>query len=67
MRWLGFLISAGVGFVTQGPAFDSPSISPQPADREPEPVGTGLNHEARLLGPSGSVWLPLQETCCVRR
>ncbi len=42
MRWLGVvLISAGVGFVTQGPALTRhPSRHNQP-DPEPEPVGTG--------------------------
>jgi drug/metabolite transporter (DMT)-like permease len=41
MRWLGIgLISAGVGFVTQGPALTRhPSHQGQP-EAEPEPVGT---------------------------
>ncbi len=41
MRWLGVvLISAGVGFVTQGPALTRHPHHNQPAP-EPEAVGTG--------------------------
>jgi drug/metabolite transporter (DMT)-like permease len=42
MRWLGVvLISAGVGFVTQGPALTRHPSRHNQRDREPEPVGTG--------------------------
>ena len=41
MRWLGVvLISAGVGFVTQGPALTRHPSHHQQQDSEPEPVGT---------------------------
>ena len=40
-RWLGIaLISAGVGFVTQGPALTRPPSHQDGAEEEPEPVGT---------------------------
>jgi len=40
-RWLGIgLISAGVGFVTQGPAFTRHPYHQDSADVEPEPVGS---------------------------
>lgn len=40
-RWLGIaLISAGVGFVTQGPALTRHPPHPDARDEEPEPVGT---------------------------
>jgi len=42
MRWLGVvLISAAVGFVTQGPALTRHPSRHNQRDREPEPVGTG--------------------------
>jgi drug/metabolite transporter (DMT)-like permease len=41
MRWLGIgLISAGVGFVTQGPALTRHPSHQDQTDVEPEPVGT---------------------------
>jgi drug/metabolite transporter (DMT)-like permease len=41
MRWLGIaLISAGVGFVTQGPALTRHPPPQEPIDLESEPVGT---------------------------
>ena len=42
-RWLGIcLISAGVGFVTQGPALTRhPAHKDETAECPPEPVGTG--------------------------
>ncbi len=41
MRWLGVgLISAGVGFVTQGPALTRHPSHHNPQAPEPEPVGT---------------------------
>ncbi len=41
MRWLGVgLISAGVGFVTQGPALTRHPTHHNPQAPEPEPVGT---------------------------
>jgi drug/metabolite transporter (DMT)-like permease len=41
MRWLGVgLISAGVGFVTQGPALTRHPSHHELQDSEPEPVGT---------------------------
>jgi drug/metabolite transporter (DMT)-like permease len=41
LRWVGIgLISAGVGFVTQGPALTHHPAHHDQADREPEPVGT---------------------------
>jgi drug/metabolite transporter (DMT)-like permease len=41
MRWLGVgLISAGVGFVTQGPALTRHPSHHNQQDAEPEPVGT---------------------------
>jgi drug/metabolite transporter (DMT)-like permease len=40
-RWLGIaLISAGVGFVTQGPALTRHPSHPHGAEVDPEPVGT---------------------------
>ena len=40
-RWLGIaLISAGVGFVTQGPALTRHPSHPDGAEVDPEPVGT---------------------------
>jgi drug/metabolite transporter (DMT)-like permease len=42
MRWLGVvLISAGVGFVTQGPALTRHPSPHNQRDPEPEPVATG--------------------------
>ena len=42
LRWLGVgLISAGVGFVTQGPALTRHPSHPNQSDPEPETVGTG--------------------------
>ncbi len=41
LRWVGIgLISAGVGFVTQGPALTRHPAHQDPSDREPEPVGS---------------------------
>jgi drug/metabolite transporter (DMT)-like permease len=41
MRWLGVgLISAGVGFVTQGPALTRHPSHHEHQDQDPEPVGT---------------------------
>jgi drug/metabolite transporter (DMT)-like permease len=40
-RWLGIaLISAGVGFVTQGPALTRHPSHPHPEGMAPQPVGT---------------------------
>ena len=41
LRWVGIgLISAGVGFVTQGPALTRHPAHQDQSDREPEPVGS---------------------------
>jgi drug/metabolite transporter (DMT)-like permease len=41
LRWVGIgLISAGVGFVTQGPALTHHSAHQDQPEREPEPVGS---------------------------
>ena len=41
LRWLGIgLISAGVGFVTQGPALTRHPAHQDQSEREPEPVGS---------------------------
>ena len=41
LRWVGIgLISAGVGFVTQGPALTHHPAHQDQSEREPEPVGS---------------------------
>ncbi len=41
LRWVGIgLISAGVGFVTQGPALTRHPAHQDPSERESEPVGS---------------------------
>jgi len=41
LRWVGIgLISAGVGFVTQGPALTRHPADQDQSEREPEPVGS---------------------------
>lgn len=41
LRWVGIgLISAGVGFVTQGPALTRHPAHKDQSEREPEPVGS---------------------------
>ncbi len=41
LRWVGIgLISAGVGFVTQGPALTRHPAHQDQSEREPEPVGS---------------------------